>query len=127
MQKIILGTTESNNQVINSYPTYSKEEIKTNLKGKKEISAIIKDIKVDINQITLICDTISYWDENYQGYNFKGNIIVKPTTTILSETQNQLQQLQTFKGRQDTIYVTLDENEILNGNLVATNIEVMGC
>ena len=100
--------------------TYSAEEIKS------EITAEIKQIRQSGQNIYLTC-RITWWDSNQNAQNFEGEILVKTDTQIMGSTQNQLQELQKMQQRQDTLYITLQEEEQKNGKLVAINIEVMGC
>ncbi len=105
---------------------YSSSDIKNKLAGQKEITAYIKQIRQSGQNIYLTCK-ITWWDSNQNAQNFEGEILVKADTQIMGSTQNQLQELQAMQRRQDTLYVTLNEKEQQKGNLVATNIEVMGC
>ncbi len=105
---------------------YSAEDIKSKLAGQKEITAYIKQIKQSGQNIYLTC-RITWWDSNQNAQNFEGEILVKADTQIMGSTQSQLQELQKMQKRQDTLYVTLQEKEQQKGNLVAKNIEVMGC
>ncbi len=121
-------TQSSQAQQVQEQPLdkYSVEEIKSKLAGQKEITAYIKQIKQNGQNIYLTCK-ITWWDNNQNAQNFEGEILVKPDTQIMGNTQNQLQELQKMQQRQDTLYVTLQEQEQQEGKLVATNIEVMGC
>ena len=51
-------------------------------------------------------------------------IVVNNNTQILGVTGNPESQ---FYLLTNTLYITFDKNEMKNGKLVATNIEMMGC
>ena len=105
------------------------EELKQELLEMPELGAQI--IKIDNNQtqgtITLTCQIRDwYYDNNYETVpTFEVQILVEKDTTVLASTENQLQNLEEFLERKDTVYITLKKNQ--NGRLVAENIEVLGC
>ena len=105
------------------------EDLKQELLEMPELGAQI--IKIDNNQtqgtITLTCQIRDwYYDNNYETVpTFEVQILVEKDTTVLASTENQLQNLEEFLERKDTVYITLKKNQ--NGRLVAENIEVLGC
>lgn len=105
------------------------EDLKQELLEMPELEAQI--IKIDNNQtqgtITLTCQIRDwYYDNNYETVpTFEVQILVEKDTTVLASTENQLQNLEEFLERKDTVYITLKKNQ--NGRLVAENIEVLGC
>lgn len=105
------------------------EDLKQELLEMPELDAQI--IKIDNNQtqgtITLTCQIRDwYYDNNYETVpTFEVQILVEKDTTVLASTENQLQNLEEFLERKDTVYITLKKNQ--NGRLVAENIEVLGC
>ena len=98
-----------------------KEEI---LKG--EINFDLEDIKKSGNNYILKGETIDwYFTTKYEeAEKFKLEIIVNNKTNILGEQGKIEEKIENLNG---TLYITLDQNELKKGKLVATNIEVMGC
>ena len=62
--------------------------------------------------------------EKMEAEKFKLEIIVNNKTNILGEQGKIEEKIENLNG---TLYITLDQNELKKGKLVATNIEVMGC
>ena len=98
-----------------------KEEI---LKG--EINFDLEDIKKSGNNYILKGEIIDwYFTTKYEEADkFKLEIIVNSKTNILGEQGKIEEKIKNLNG---TLYITLDQNELKKGKLVATNIEVMGC
>lgn len=103
----------------------SGEELKKEmLKG--EINFDLEDIKKSENNYILKGETIDwYFTTKYEeAEKFKLEIIVNNKTNILGEQGKIEEKIKNLNG---TLYITLDQNELKKGKLVATNIEVMGC
>ena len=103
----------------------SGEELKKEmLKG--EINFDLEDIKKSGNNYILKGKTIDwYFTTKYEeAEKFKLEIIVNNKTNILGEQGKIEEKIENLNG---TLYITLDQNELKKGKLVATNIEVMGC
>ena len=103
----------------------SGEELKKEmLKG--EINFDLEDIKKSGNNYILKGETIDwYFTTKYEeAEKFKLEIIVNNKTNILGEQGKIEEKIKNLNG---TLYITLDQNELKKGKLVATNIEVMGC
>lgn len=103
----------------------SGEELKKEmLKG--EINFDLEDIKKSGNNYILKGETIDwYFTTKYEeAEKFKLEIIVNNKTNILGEQGKIEEKIENLNG---TLYITLEQNELKKGKLVATNIEVMGC
>ena len=103
----------------------SAEELKKEmLKG--EINFDLEDIRKSGNNYILKGETIDwYFTTKYEeAEKFKLEIIVNNKTNILGEQGKIEEKIENLNG---TLYITLDQNELKKGKLVATNIEVMGC
>ena len=103
----------------------SGEELKKEmLKG--EINFDLEDIKKSGNNYILKGEIIDwYFTTKYEeAEKFKLEIIVNNKTNILGEQGKIEEKIENLNG---TLYITLDQNELKKGKLVATNIEVMGC
>ena len=103
----------------------SGEELKKEmLKG--EINFDLEDIKKSGNNYILKGETIDwYFTTKYEeAEKFKLEIIVNSKTNILGEQGKIEEKIENLNG---TLYITLEQNELKKGKLVATNIEVMGC
>lgn len=103
------------------------EELKQELLNVSEIQADIEEINNDGNSIILTCKIRDlYYTNDYQkAETVDVQIIVEKDTTIFGSTENQLEVLAEMMQRDNTIYVTLKQNQ--SGMLVAENIEQMGC
>ena len=93
---------------------------------KGEINFDLEDIKKSGNNYILKGETIDwYFTTKYEeAEKFKLEIIVNNKTNILGEQGKIEEKIENLNG---TLYITLDQNELKKGKLVATNIEVMGC
>ena len=68
-----------------------------------------------------------YYNNDYsKAESFDIEVIVNNNTQILGVTGKPEEQLNTLNVY-DNIYLTLDKTELEKGNLVAANVEVMGC
>lgn len=66
-----------------------------------------------------------FYTTNYnEAEKFELEVIVNNKTQILGVIGNPEEQL---KYLNTTLYITFDKNELKKGNLIATNIEAMGC
>ena len=103
------------------------EELKQELLNVPEIQADIEEINNDGNSIILTCKIRDlYYTNDYQkAETVDVQIIVEKDTTIFGSAENQLEVLEEMMQRDNTIYVTLKQNQ--SGMLVAENIEQMGC
>ena len=86
----------------------------------------MEDIRKSGNNYILKGETIDwYFTTKYEeAEKFKLEIIVNNKTNILGEQGKIEEKIENLNG---TLYITLDQNELKKGKLVATNIEVMGC
>ena len=93
---------------------------------KGEINFDLEDVEKSGNNYVLKGETIDwYFTTKYEeAEKFKLEIIVNNKTNILGEYGKIEEKLDSLNG---TLYITLDQNELKKGKLVATNIEVMGC
>ena len=93
---------------------------------KGEINFDLEDIKKSGNNYILKGETIDwYFTTKYEeAEKFKLEIIVNNKTNILGEQGKIEEKIENLNG---TLYITLEQNELKKGKLVATNIEVMGC
>ena len=103
------------------------EELKKELLDVPEIQADIEGIQNNKDSIILTCIIRDlYYTNDYQkAETVDVQFIVEKDTTIFGSTENQLEILQEMMQRDNTIYVTLKQNQ--NGDLIAENIEQMGC
>ena len=103
----------------------SGEELKKEML-KSEINFDLEDIEKSGDNYILKGETIDwYFTTKYEeAEKFKLEIIVNNKTNILGEQGKIEEKIENLNG---TLYITLDQNELKKGKLVATNIEVMGC
>ena len=103
------------------------EELKQELLSIPEIQADIESINNTGSSIILNCKLRDwYYTNDYQkAETVDVQIVVEQDTTILGSSENQLKLLEDMMQRDNTIYVTLKQNQ--SGTLVAENIEQMGC
>lgn len=103
----------------------SGEELKEEML-KSEINFDLEDVEKGGNNYVLKGETIDwYFTTKYEeAEKFKLEIIVNNKTNILGEQGKIEEKIENLNG---TLYITLDQNELKKGKLVATNIEVMGC
>ena len=103
----------------------SGEELKEEML-KSEINFDLEDVEKSGNNYVLKGETIDwYFTTKYEeAEKFKLEIIVNNKTNILGEQGKIEEKIENLNG---TLYITLDQNELKKGKLVATNIEVMGC
>ena len=103
----------------------SGEELKKEML-KSEINFDLEDIEKSGDNYILKGETIDwYFTTKYEeAEKFKLEIIVNNKTNILGEQGKIEEKIKNLNG---TLYITLDQNELKKGKLVATNIEVMGC
>ena len=103
----------------------SGEELKEEML-KSEINFDLEDVEKSGNNYVLKGETIDwYFTTKYEeAEKFKLEIIVNNKTNILGEYAKIEEKIENLNG---TLYITLDQNELKKGKLVATNIEVMGC
>ena len=103
----------------------SGEELKEEML-KSEINFDLEDVEKSGNNYVLKGETIDwYFTTKYEeAEKFKLEIIVNNKTNILGEQGKIEEKIKNLNG---TLYITLDQNELKKGKLVATNIEVMGC
>ena len=103
------------------------EKLKKELLSIPEIQADIESINNTGKSIILNCKLRDwYYTNDYQkAETVDVQIIVEKDTTVLGSTENQLEVLEEMMQRDNTIYVTLKQNQ--SGTLVAENIEQMGC
>ena len=103
----------------------SGEELKEEML-KSEINFDLEDIEKSGDNYILKGETIDwYFTTKYEeAEKFKLEIIVNNKTNILGEQGKIEEKIENLNG---TLYITLDQNELKKGKLVATNIEVMGC
>ncbi len=103
------------------------DELKKELLSSEDINFDLEDIVKNGNNYILKGKTTDwYYTNDYnEAESLDLEVTVNNNTQILGVTGNteeQLKQLEKF-----TIYITLDKNELEKGELVATNIEGMGC
>lgn len=103
----------------------SGEELKEEML-KSEINFDLEDVEKSGNNYVLKGETIDwYFTTKYEeAEKFKLEIIVNNKTNILGEYAKIEEKIENLNG---TLYITLDQNELKKGKLVATNIEMMGC
>ena len=103
----------------------SGEELKEEML-KSEINFDLEDVEKSGNNYVLKGETIDwYFTTKYEeAEKFKLEIIVNNKTNILGEQGKIEEKIENLNG---TLYITLDQNELKKGKLVATNIEMMGC
>ncbi len=103
------------------------EELKKELLNVSAIQADIEEIQNNKDSIILSCIIRDlYYTNDYQkAETVDVQFIVEKDTTILGSTENQLQTLEKILQRDNTVYITLKQNQ--NGALIAENIEQMGC
>ena len=103
----------------------SGEELKEEML-KSEINFDLEDVEKSGNNYVLKGETIDwYFTTKYEeAEKFKLEIIVNNKTNILGEQGKIEEKIENLNG---TLYITLDQNELKKGKLIATNIEVMGC
>ena len=103
------------------------EKLKKELLSIPEIQADIESINNTGKSVILNCKLRDwYYTNDYQkAETVDVQIIVEKDTTVLGSTENQLEVLEEMMQRDNTIYVTLKQNQ--SGTLVAENIEQMGC
>ena len=128
----VYNATESQGELI---PEDGKIKVTRNLKGEelkeevlsgKEINVEIKELKTENNNAIIIGELTAFCNsEEYE--TFEVEILVDENTVVLANVENKIEELQTLKERGDTLYITLRESEKQKGNLVADNIEIMGC
>ena len=101
------------------------EELKNELL-KCEIDFDLEDIQKSGNNYIFKGQMIDwYYTNDYnEAEKFEIDVIVNNNTTILGITGNPESQ---FYCLTNTLYITFNKNELKKGNLVATNIEMMGC
>lgn len=106
------------------------EKLKKELLNQEEFSANIKQIKNNSskNLITLTCQVTNYYKESDEPtVAFDVDMIVDENTQILSQRENQSEQLEKIRQVGDMIYIKLREEDKQKGNFVIENIEVLGC
>lgn len=116
----------------------SGEELKEELLNS-EFSFDLEDMEKNSNNNYILKGKIYDWYYSYslienenesdnvnenETKSFDIEIIVNNNTQILGVTGNPESQ---FYLLTNTLYITFDKNEMKNGKLVATNIEMMGC
>ena len=113
----------------------SKVYVIRNIHGeelKKEL--ISNEVDFDLKSITKkgsnyiltgIIRDLYYINDYSRAESFEIDVIVNNETTILGVTEKQEEQLNQL--RKFEIYITFDKEKSKNGNLVAKNIEGMGC
>ena len=112
----------------------SKVHVIRNIHGDELKYELIKgEIDFDLEDITKSGDNYIlkgqmvdwyYTTDEEETKKFELEIVVNNNTQILGVTGNPESQ---FYLLTNTLYITFDKNEMKNGKLVATNIEMMGC
>lgn len=105
------------------------EKLKNELLSQDEINTQIIDVKQNKDIITITCRLTDYYYEysSSEIETFEIDIKVNKETTIFGTTENQLENIQKIMKYNDNTYIRLNAEEKQKGNLVAENIEVMGC
>lgn len=101
------------------------EELKNELL-KSEIDFELEDIQQSGSNYIFKGQMIDwYYNSDYnEAEKFELDVIVNNNTKILGIEGNPESQ---FYRLTNTLYITFDKDELEKGNLVATNIEMMGC
>lgn len=100
------------------------EELREEVLSDSYINFDLENIEKSGNNYKLKGKATDWYYTN-EGEEINVEVIVNNQTQILGIVGNPEEQLKQVE--KNTMYITLDKDELKKGNLVATNIEGMGC